>query len=368
MTAMERIGPGYAGNNLVNLVAELERRLTGHSPTRGLRSDLSALIPAARNYLLVVFDGLGAGQLAHPEASALAGCRRAILEAPFPTTTTVGLSSICTGLTPLRHGVIGYRQWMPDLQKVVSLLRWTDLSGRHVRYDTASFLPAPNLWERLSGRQVRGMAVQPAAFFDTPLTRMLYRGAEMRGYASPSEVDPAYLFTRSKRTLAMVYHHALDVAAHEAGQLSDSYRLAMAGANRLWGRLAGRLPSDTVMVGTSEHGHCDIPQEGKFILKKTDTEGLRWWGDSRALMLSGPSHRIEALAEKTGSRMIAPEALRTLLGRGRPHPDLEARMPDALLLARDGTGIFPRGMDAKKTGHHGGLTPVEAQIPMLVHE
>ena len=364
---MERMGPAYAGNNLVNLVAELERRLTGHSPTRGLRPDLAAMIPAARNYLLVVFDGLGAGQLPHANASAMAEPRRAILEAPFPTTTTVGLSSICTGLTPRQHGVIGYRQWLPDLQKVVSLLRWTDLSGQPVRYDTASFLPAPNLWERLSSRQARGVVVQPGAFFDTLLTRMLYRGAEMRGYFSASEVDPAYLFTRSKRTLAMVYYHAVDVAAHEAGQHSESYRLAMAGADQLWARLAGRLPSDTVMVGTSDHGHCDIPEEGKFILDKTDTEGLRWWGDSRALMLSGPSERIGALAEKTGSRMIAAHVVRTWLGRGRPHPDLEARMPDALLLARDNTGIFPKGMDTRKTGHHGSLTPAESQIPLLVH-
>lgn len=365
---MERSVPSFAGNNLVNLVAELERRLIGHSPTRGLRSDLARLVPAARHYLLVVFDGLGADQLSHPNASALRRSNRANLEAPFPTTTTVGLSSICTGLSPRRHGVIGYRQWFPDLRKVVSLLRWTDLSGREVRYDTGSFLPAPNLWERLQSRQARGMIVQPAAFLDTPLTRMLYRGAEMRGYRSPVEVDPAYLFTRSKPTLAMVYHHAVDVAAHEGGQRSESYGLAMSGADRLWARLADRLPADTVMVGVSDHGHCDIPEEGKLILEKADTEGLRWWGDSRALMLSGPSDRIHALAEMTGSKMIAANVLRTWLGRGQPHPELEARIPDAVLLAPESTGIFPRGMDTQMTGHHGGLTPAEARIPLLIHE
>ena len=31
--------PSYEGDNLVNLLAELEIRLTGRSPTRGLRSD-----------------------------------------------------------------------------------------------------------------------------------------------------------------------------------------------------------------------------------------------------------------------------------------------------------------------------------------
>ena len=363
---MERITPSYAGNNLVNLVAELERRLTGDSPTRVLRSDLARLIPRARNYLLMVFDGLGTGQLGHPNARAMRESCRGSLEAPFPTTTTVSLSSICTGLTPRQHGVIGYRQWFPDLRKVVSLLRWTDLSGNHVTYDTASFLPAPNLWERLAARQVRGVIVQPSAFFDTLLSKMLYRGAEIRGYSSPFEVDPAYLVARSGRTLAMVYYHRLDVAAHEKGQRSEEYGQAMSGADRLWERLARRLPPDTVLVGTSDHGHCDIPPDGKLKLAQADTEGMRWWGDSRSLMLSGPAERIAALAEQTGSETIPADQLRKWLGRGRPHPELESRMPDALLLARDNTGIFPKGMDARKTGHHGGATASEALIPLLV--
>lgn len=50
--------PSYDGTSLVNLAAELEIRLTGRSPTRGLRPDLAAHIPDARNYLLVVIDGL----------------------------------------------------------------------------------------------------------------------------------------------------------------------------------------------------------------------------------------------------------------------------------------------------------------------
>lgn len=363
---MEPIGPTYKGNNLVNLVAELERRLTGQSPTRGLRSDLATLIPPARNYLLVVFDGLGSAQLSHPRAGALRAAHRASLEAPFPTTTTVSLSSTCTGLTPFQHGVIGYRQWFPDLGKVVSLLRWTDISGRHVAYDTGSFLPAPNLWERLRDRRTRGIIVQPSAFFDTPLTRMLYRGADVRGYSSPFEADPAYLVARSKRTLAMVYHHKVDVAAHEEGQRSQKYSQAVDEADRLWERLARRLPPDTVMVGTSDHGHIDIPPEGKLTLSKAETEGMRWWGDSRALMLSGPIRRIEELAERTGSHVLTSRSLPQWLGRGKPHPELESRMPDALLLAPDGAGIFPKGMDNRKTGHHGGVTPAEVRIPLLV--
>ena len=102
--------PSYEGDSLVNLVAELELRLTGQSPTAGLRSDLAGLIPDKRNYVLVINDGLGSPQLAHPNADRLRRCHSATLTAPFPTTTTVGLSSIATGMAPMQHGVIGYTQ------------------------------------------------------------------------------------------------------------------------------------------------------------------------------------------------------------------------------------------------------------------
>jgi len=51
--------PSYEGRGLVNLVAEIERRLTGTSPSPGTDRELSRLIPDADTYVLVLFDGLG---------------------------------------------------------------------------------------------------------------------------------------------------------------------------------------------------------------------------------------------------------------------------------------------------------------------
>ena len=55
-------------------------------------------------------DGLGTHQLAHPKASRLRRSQRAVLKAPFPTTTVVGLSSVATAMAPMQHGVIGFTQ------------------------------------------------------------------------------------------------------------------------------------------------------------------------------------------------------------------------------------------------------------------
>ncbi|NIR38997.1 MAG: alkaline phosphatase family protein, partial [Actinobacteria bacterium] len=62
----------------------------------------------------VLFDGLGDGQLHHPAAAALAASRRAAIDAPFPTTTTVSLATIATGRSPAEHGLLGYQLWIPE--------------------------------------------------------------------------------------------------------------------------------------------------------------------------------------------------------------------------------------------------------------
>ena len=177
--------PDYTGGGLVNLVAELERRLTGKAPVPGLRPDLGTALPDAATYLLVLLDGLGDAQLAHPAAAPLAAARRGALDAPFPTTTTVSLATIATGLPPARHGLIAYQLWLPDREQVANTIKWTTLWGDPMGLDFDGFLPRPNLWERAAAAGVEPIVIQPLNFGGTPLSRVLYRGCRVEPYHDP---------------------------------------------------------------------------------------------------------------------------------------------------------------------------------------
>ena len=213
----------------MNLAAELEIRLTGRSPTRGLRPGLAELIPQARNYLLLIIDGLG-DRPTHPSQPQppSAGIVEPPCTAPFPTTTTVGLSSVATALAPMQHGVIGYTQWMPALRTVVNMLMWVDMAaGQPIDCDPAGFHPSPNLAERLNVAGARTVIFQPTELLDTPLSNMVCRGAERHGYSSPFDIRPSALFNAGNRTLAVVYLSAVDAAAHASGQRSQAYSTAL---------------------------------------------------------------------------------------------------------------------------------------------
>ena len=64
--------PDYSGGSLVNLVAELEHRLTDSSVSPPLHDHFAKLIPEASTYVLFLFDGLGTRQLDHPAAAPFA--------------------------------------------------------------------------------------------------------------------------------------------------------------------------------------------------------------------------------------------------------------------------------------------------------
>ena len=269
-------------------------------------------------------------------------------------------------MAPMQHGVIGYTQWMPTLGTVVDMLEWADFTtGQPVDLNPAGFHPIPNLPERLSAAGVRTTVFQPTELLDTPLSRMFCRGAERHGYSSPFDIRPPTVSGDGNRTLVVVYTAPVDTAAHAFGQRSQAYSTALSQTGRVWKHLRRSFPSDTTLIGSADHGHCDIPPEGKIYLDENLTEGMTWWGDGRVLMFSGPLEPVLRIARRTDAQFVSAEQLHRWLGGGPPHPAL-TELPTAALLAPPGTVIFPRHLPSPYVGHHGGITPQELLIPLLV--
>jgi len=159
-----------------------------------------------------------------------------------------------------------------------------------------------------------------------------------------------------------LYVPFVDVAAHMGGQDSDAYREAMKASNSIWDRLSSTLPDTVTMVGTADHGHVDIAEANRIRLSTEVVDSARHFGDSRSLYVTGnPTATLEA----TGGTWIPAEELDGYLG-GPIAPRFADRMPDGVVLMPDGVAAFPPYMNHRLTGHHGGLSPQEREIPLLV--
>ena len=354
-------GPSYDGSGLVNLVAEIELSLIGESPTAGLSE--SGLVPEAETIVLLLFDGLGLAQLEHPLAGVFRSSSVATLQAPFATTTSVSLATVATGLAPSQHGQIGHLTWFPDLQRVVNTLKWVTPSGDHVAYDYAGLLPAPNLWERLRAEGVEPITVQPGDFSGSPMTRATYRGARFEGAWDASDlIDATITLASEPRRFVFGYVPFVDVAGHVFGQGSDEFAEAVKSAAAIWEGVAAGLAPGTVLLGTADHGLMEVTEQDKILVRDSIYDPLRFAGDSRSVHIWGDASLMERLAGHVGGELVDPLPL---LG---PTASDEAisRAGERVLLAPDGKVVVPRGFDKRLRCYHGGLSPEEVDIPLLV--
>jgi hypothetical protein len=356
--------PDYAGSSLVNLVAELERRLTGSASGPGLRSDLGELLPEARTYVLVLFDGLGSHQLGHPAAHALAASLRASIDAPFPTTTTVSLATIATGLAPAGHGLLGYQLYLPSVEEVANTIKWTTLWGDAIAYDTSRFLPAPNLWERLTAAGLEPVTVQPANFEGTPLSRALYRGCRYEPVTTLNDwIEATAIVAAEPGRLVLAYLPHIDFAAHVYGQRSAEYADALRTVTEAWERLTRRLTPGTIAVGTADHGHVDFPKDRQAKIPKAEHRDRIFYGDGRVMFVKGDG---AGLASGLPATWVPREEMEHWWGPEPRHPGFTGRAPDGVLVADDERLLLHRFSDDRMIGNHGGLTAEERRIPLLV--
>ena len=348
----------------MNLVAELEHRLAGSARSERLSPQLAAAVPDAATYVFVLIDGLGAHQLDHRDAGAFREARYGTMTSPFPSTTTVSLSTIASGLPPLDHGVIGHMMYMPE-HGVFNALKWRGSGGQPIDYPMLELLPTPNLWERLQDGGIEPITVQPGQFMSTPLTQALYRGCRFEAVWSHEEIAAATVSLAAQPgRFIFVYLGEVDFAAHLYGQGSPEYAAAMRSAADTWSRISAGAAGHAAVIGTADHGHIDYPHDAKYHLSSAESAGVAVYGDPRSLFLRGEG--AAALAANLPGTWMPIADCRSWWGEGDAHPQFPERAPSGVVLADTGRLIVPGHMDRRLIGYHGGLDPEELEIPLLV--
>lgn len=358
------VPPNYEGRGLVNLVAELEAVIRGDAPSPRLDADLAHVIGDAETHVLVLFDGLGAVQLSHPMAPDLAQALTGVVDAPFPSTTTVSLATVSTGLPPSQHGLIAYKMWMPDVEAIVNTIHMTTRWGEAVEgIDYETFLPAPNLWERLSRSGIEPIVVQPGNFERTPLTRTLYRGARFEGYWNPDEAVAATVdLAATSGRFVFLYVPHVDFAAHLSGQDSAEYAEAMGIANTIWRRLAAELPSKVSLIGTADHGHIDVEPTERSRFDDEEFEGGFVSEDGRVLFVHGDATSV---LDKVDPDSVHVEASPEWWGPAPLNPRFPERIPDTIVFLPPRAVALSRHSNHRLMGYHGGVTTEEREVPIL---
>lgn len=379
------VTPRYGSGALADLVPSLLAGLgvPGFSDRLG--------IGPVRRAVLLIADGLGFEIVRRHPGEAPFLSRSVASSEPittgFPSTTSVSLSSIGTGLPPGQHGVVGYTMALPQLPRAMNTLQWA-LHGRPVEdlrevVVPETFFPGPTAFEQAVAAGVSVDLVGPVELAHTGLTRSTLRGGRYRGTgAGRALIDVAVAALREggpRGAFVYAYHPTLDGRGHAFGIASAEWREALAGVDRLAQQLADAMPPDSVLVVTGDHGMVDVPRRNH--IDTADHPELR-----AGVRFLGGEARARHVYTRAGAEAEVLAAWRETLGPGwwvisgeeavsagwfgpSVAAPVRARIGDVVAVANGPYAVMQREVfrpEADMIGHHGSLTPEEALVPLLI--
>jgi len=401
----EFVMPHYEGLSLANLPATIAALLGADLPGAAppLPAELWAdLAPGVRRVVLVLLDAVGYlrfRRLLQADESlsfahlARQGCL-VPLTSVFPSTTATALATLWTGRTPAEHGLVGYALFLQEYGVVTDMLSLKPMrgQGRETLVDWGlepeKFLPVPGLGEFLGPHGITCRLLIHQQYVDSPLSRMLHRGmAERRGYISSSDmwVSIRHMLAqyRDERLLLVAYWGGVDGIAHVYGPTAETWpaeirNLAFSLEREFLRPLSPADREGTLLIITTDHGQVFAPPEQAVLLTKHPPLWralvLPPLGESRAAYLHvrrGQVKMVRAyLEEQLAGRFVVLDsevALEAgLLGKGEIAPETPPRIGDLIALARGEASLHWGYREPKLWGRHGGLTPEEMLVPLLM--
>ncbi|MFC9933173.1 MULTISPECIES: alkaline phosphatase family protein [Micrococcaceae] len=334
---------------------------------------------------LIMVDGLGWNQLKSHlgHVPFLRGLfeKGQKLGTGFPSTTATSLSSLATGLAPGEHGMVGYDVIDPAKRRVVN-----QLGGWPGDLDPEAWQTRPTVFQKVAEHGIHVATVSIPMFAKSALTRASLRGPKFVPANQPAARARATrtIFESNRNSLVYTYFNELDKAGHKFGVDSSQWRDTLEELDYVIKNLVSKLPEETTVLITGDHGMVDIPASQRIDYSQQPEliEGVELTsGEPRGVQLTFDTQtdaasrlRVrEAWQQAYGTKawvMTREEAIE--LGYfGAITEEHAARLGDLMILAAeaiafyDGRRVTPMAFDM--VGQHGSLTAGERFIPLLVH-
>jgi hypothetical protein len=274
---------------------------------------------------------------------------------------------------------------VPGYDRTMNNLRWS-LHGPGPHVDLRPIVvpeelqPDPTGFQLAEEAGVHAYVVGPRDHMHSGLTRAALRGAHYRPAFSMGDLAAEIVaaLRAPGPSFVYAYHPDLDMTGHVRGVGSYAWRLQLGLVDRLVVALAERLPPDSALFVTGDHGMVDVLPEDQIDLDREPDlqQGVRLLGgEPRARhVYTRPGAGPEVLAawrERLGDRMwVLPREEAIADGWFGPAVTDAARgrIGDVLAAARGPVGIVQPSvfsLEAMLVGHHGSLTAAEQLVPLL---
>ena len=355
-----------------------------HSPGVAAVVDL---IGPVDHVVVVMVDGLGLNVVdADHGADFLAAHVAAELTTVFPSSTPTVLTSYATGLWPSGHGVPSWHLYLDEIDDIATIIHYTrrgddkDLGSLGLTPEQA--YPAPTTTARMAWSS---FGIVPEEILETPYATYSRGHSPGYGYKGLEDAAGAVLKRLGESggpSFTHLYIPHVDAASHEYGIDHDVTKQAIAAVDGLLSQIAALLPSNAAIVVSADHGLIDMDDTAHEIEPDDDLVDYlehEPCGTAPSVMLQVREDRAVEFEARFRERfgddfylLTADEVLELeLLGSGPVSPVTRRRIGNYLALSTGAPAIYynyPRTEedDRPKVANHGGLTPDEMLVPLIV--
>ncbi len=319
----------------------------------------------------------------------------------FPSTTAAALTSLSTGLTPQEHGLPEWFVYMKEIDRVIATLPFSEVGDKGRDRLVGKLDPRRLFTGTGIRRALRKNGVDCVSFVSSGIARTAYSklslaGSEVVPFITSSDLMASLrrrIEAAKRRTYFHVYWERVDTIGHVYGpgseeSVSEISLLSHVLQTELVERLSPRAASETLLLLTADHGQLAVDPESTTYLNgmrplmralERSPAGRRIppWGSARDVYLSVKERSLESV-ESNLERHLGPKAvtLQTsdamkagVFGLNKPTPRFMERTGNLMVLPKDSNLVwyrYARGDRFDLRGHHGGLSPRELMIPLVV--
>jgi predicted AlkP superfamily pyrophosphatase or phosphodiesterase len=272
--------------------------------------------------------------------------------------------------------MLGYTVQVPRSGgRILNSLKWDE------RVDPFIWQPVSTLFERAVAQNINVTHVAAKRYEDTGFTRAVFRGAKYRGANAHADLITETI-AALKETPAFVYLYVndLDVAGHSDGVGSDQWLAALSGIDQLVATLLQKLPRQTRLWLTADHGMINVGEKIVIGQGNNLTENIATIaGEPRARHLylsdgAGASEiadvasRWEEFLGEKASVYTREKAIAADLFGNQVSADAADRMGDVIVVAHGDLILIEAEREKQEgamVGHHGGASDIESVVPLL---
>lgn len=405
------VKPNYGAGCFADLPATVTYWLTGNGKPALERDAIGSF---GRRFDAVIFffvDAFGwrffEQHQAHPALHRLTSNGHSWqLTSQFPSTTAAHVTTMHTGLPVGQSGIFEWFYYEPQLDSLIAPLLFS-YAGTF-RRDTlkptnvtpASLYPPGTFYQHLANQGVQSTVYQHRDFTPSTYSDWVFRGANVQAYRTLAEAF-TLMRLRLERAQSPAYHFfyfdPIDTIGHQYGPGSPQFAAEcdafLTVFDRLFVQPLARKLHNTLLVFTADHGQVEIdPATTVYINQDPRFNGLAKYirtnrqgaplvpgGSARDLFLYVPPERLDEAVLFFGDRLQGQAdvaSVSDLIAQGYFGPlplsySFMSRVGNLVILPYAGESVwwYEKGRyEQHFFGHHGGLTPQEMEIPLVLYD